>query len=322
MTHDRSYFSNLYEIAKNLNREFSLPSALRNALENTVKLLDLETGWIWLVEQDLRSVYLAASFNLPPALSKRPERLSGWCYCIEKYLSQENMEGSNISEIKCTRLKDIQTGTRDLKYHATIPISMAGEKIGILNLLSKESRQLTESELALVNTISELIAIAVQRTRSHNFGHLHGQSTMKDMGDVLNRAFGSRLYDLRDDLMKTKDLAKKENQDHIENRLDQSITDIDNITDRLSTIVKDSLSDANVQIKPLKFNYPTSPLTSRELEVLGLVKKGLTNKQAAEQLYISERTIKFHVSSILSKLYAKTRSEAVDIAVKRGLIGL
>src|SRR5437868_7740887 len=96
---DKQYFSHLYEIASNLNREFSLPSALKVALEKTVRLLNLETGWIWLVQPDVKSVYLAASYNLPPALAEHPERLSGWCFCIEKYLSNDIEKGMNISEI-------------------------------------------------------------------------------------------------------------------------------------------------------------------------------------------------------------------------------
>ena len=107
---DKEYFSHLYEIASHLNREFSLHSALRKALEKTVELLDLETGWIWLVQEDVKSVYLAASYNLPPALSNHPERLSGWCYCIKEYLSNDIVKARNISEIACTRLKDLKSG--------------------------------------------------------------------------------------------------------------------------------------------------------------------------------------------------------------------
>ena len=44
------------------------------------------------------------------------------------------------------------------------------------------------------------------------------------------------------------------------------------------------------------FHYPWLHLTARELEVLGLVKKGYTNRQIAAHLFISERTIKFHMS--------------------------
>jgi hypothetical protein len=104
---DKEYFSHLYEIASHLNKEFSLHSALRKSLEKTVELLKLETGWIWLVQGDVKSVYLAASYNLPPALSDHPERLSGWCFCIHKYLSDDIATATNISEITCSRLKDI-----------------------------------------------------------------------------------------------------------------------------------------------------------------------------------------------------------------------
>jgi len=62
------------------------------------------------------------------------------------------------------------------------------------------------------------------------------------------------------------------------------------------------------------------PLTDRELRVLNLLADGLSNPQIARVLSISRNTVKFHVSSIISKLGAASRTEAVTIGVKHGLI--
>ncbi|HEV7664704.1 MAG TPA: response regulator transcription factor [Chloroflexota bacterium] len=62
------------------------------------------------------------------------------------------------------------------------------------------------------------------------------------------------------------------------------------------------------------------PLTARELQVLQLVAQGLPNKGIARQLGISENTAKFHVASLTGKLGASSRTEAVTLAARRGLI--
>lgn len=65
---------------------------------------------------------------------------------------------------------------------------------------------------------------------------------------------------------------------------------------------------------------PTQPLTRREVEVLGMLAEGLANKNIAARLGISEHTVKTHVASILTKLDAFSRAEAVAIGARQGLI--
>lgn len=71
-----------------------------------------------------------------------------------------------------------------------------------------------------------------------------------------------------------------------------------------------------------QLQQPYEALTERELEVLALLAQGMPNKEIAAHLVISERTAKFHVSSIMGKLGATNRTEAVALAAQKGLITL
>jgi DNA-binding NarL/FixJ family response regulator len=64
------------------------------------------------------------------------------------------------------------------------------------------------------------------------------------------------------------------------------------------------------------------PLTARELDVLELMAEGLPNKAIATRLGISDQTVKFHVAAICSKFGAANRTEAVRLAIRRGLIAI
>jgi len=70
-------------------------------------------------------------------------------------------------------------------------------------------------------------------------------------------------------------------------------------------------------------NQPPAPgldLTERELEVLALMVEGLNNTQIAGRLTVSSSTIKSHVSNILSKLGVASRTEAVTLALRKGIV--
>jgi two-component system, NarL family, response regulator YdfI len=78
-----------------------------------------------------------------------------------------------------------------------------------------------------------------------------------------------------------------------------------------------NLNPAWMQILPAE---PTEALTQREIEVLQMLALGLGNKAIASRLFISEHTVKFHISSIFAKLKATSRTEAVTLGLRQGLI--
>lgn len=85
----------------------------------------------------------------------------------------------------------------------------------------------------------------------------------------------------------------------------------------LSSLLAGQSLSSSVELEPL-----IEMLTEREAEVLQLLAQGLANKQIAASLGISENTVKFHVSAIFAKLGATSRTEAVRIGIRRGLVVL
>lgn len=84
----------------------------------------------------------------------------------------------------------------------------------------------------------------------------------------------------------------------------------------------DRLLAGRVAVTALPAEGGDEPLTSREHEVLDLLGQGLSNKQIARRLAISEHTVKFHVSALYAKLGATSRTDAVSRGARRGLITL
>src|SRR5512139_31612 len=84
--------------------------------------------------------------------------------------------------------------------------------------------------------------------------------------------------------------------------------------------VDERVAESVLRPRPTPAEALVEPLTARELEVVQLLAEGLTNRRIGERLGISEHTAKFHVNSILGKLGASSRSEAVAQAARLGLV--
>jgi DNA-binding NarL/FixJ family response regulator len=78
-------------------------------------------------------------------------------------------------------------------------------------------------------------------------------------------------------------------------------------------------SDMNGIAIAYHFDMPVD-LTEREDEILRLLAEGLTNKQIANQLHITVRTVKYHLDNLYSKLAVSSRTEAAIYALRRGIV--
>ena len=155
----------LNEVAQALNRQIDLEKALGTALLKVAELLELNTGWVWLLHQASGEPYLAASQNLPPALGKYPNRMTGTCYCLDTFRAGDMEGAANVNVVACSRLKWLEDGTLGLKYHASIPLYAHGTRLGVLNVASTDWRQLTDDELRILYIIGDMLSIAVERAR-------------------------------------------------------------------------------------------------------------------------------------------------------------
>ncbi|MCB8942734.1 MAG: GAF domain-containing sensor histidine kinase [Ardenticatenaceae bacterium] len=162
----RNYeLSVLNEIAQALNGSVDLDQALHTALAQVVKLLDLHTGWVWLLDEDTGHSYLAAAQNLPPVLAQNPRKMEGNCYCLRTYRAGDLDGAANVNVVTCSRLEGLVDGTDGLQYHSSIPLYAHGRKLGVMNVASTDWRELSPEDLQLLYTVGDMISIAIERAR-------------------------------------------------------------------------------------------------------------------------------------------------------------
>src|SRR5215472_1555032 len=155
----------LNSIAQALNASVEMDQALEAVLAQVAALLGLQTGWIWLLDEETGQSYLAAAQNLPPGLTEDPSRMSGSCYCLDTFRMGDLNGAANVNVVKCSRLSGLVDGTGGLRYHASIPLYAQGKKLGVLNVASTDWRKLSQDNLRLLYTVGDLVGIAIERGR-------------------------------------------------------------------------------------------------------------------------------------------------------------
>lgn len=173
----RSYeLSVLNDVARTLNASVDLPTLLERALERVAELLGLATGWVLLLDETSGEPYLAAAQNLPLGLIREPQRMAGWCYCLESFCQDELPGAVNVGVVRCSRLRELTLGDRaGLRFHASVPLKVSDggnppgglKRLGMLNVASPEWRELQDHELELLRTVGDVLGVAVERARLH-----------------------------------------------------------------------------------------------------------------------------------------------------------
>src|SRR5919199_5157213 len=94
----------LTALAQALSRPASLAESLDAALATIADALKLETGWVWLLDDDSDEPRLAAARALPPALQGEPDAVRGDCYCLSTFRAGDLRGAANVNVVWCSRL--------------------------------------------------------------------------------------------------------------------------------------------------------------------------------------------------------------------------
>src|SRR5688572_22490114 len=159
----------LTALAHALSGPAALQDSLEAALATVADALGLETGWVWLVDDD-GEARLAAARALPPALREHPDAMRGDCYCLKTFRAGDLRGAANVNVVWCSRLAKaidagMAAGTTGLRCHASVPLAVGERRLGMLNVSSRDWRVLSEDELNLLTTAGALVSLVVERGR-------------------------------------------------------------------------------------------------------------------------------------------------------------
>ena len=255
----------LNSITAALNREVDMTQALNAALVQVAELLELQTGWVWLIHQQTGQSYLAAAQNLPPSLADNPELMEGGCYCLDTYKEGDLKGVANVNVVTCSRLRDLVSGTNGLRYHASIPLyTRTRERLGVFNVASTDWRELSPDDLRLLHTVGDVLSIAIERAL------LFEQSSLVGALDERNR-LAREIHDTLAQGLAAIALRLEAAEIHLDSDSDSSR--VREAVHQALTLAQDNLEEARRSVLDLR----AAPLEGRTLiDALAALKDNLT----------------------------------------------
>jgi sigma-B regulation protein RsbU (phosphoserine phosphatase) len=183
----------LNKIAEILNQAVDVRSALDSALIRLLELMDLKTGWVFLVDPTSQNRWagkgyiLAAHHNLPPAMALDKARpWKGNCDC--QSLCQKGKLTGAYNEVRCSRLLNAPGDRRGLIMHASTPLRSGDQVLGILNVAGPDWTHFSAEALALLSNVGSQMGITLERARLFDLvqeRRVHEQAALLDLSNRL-----------------------------------------------------------------------------------------------------------------------------------------
>jgi two-component system NarL family sensor kinase len=135
-------------------------------IELVCEILDLKTGWAFLLDPETAEPRLVAQVNLPPAFDVEPERWEGMCLCTQALIEGSESDPDNIGVVRCSRLWRLEPAESEgLRFHASVPLYSRGVQMGILNFAAEHWGALSGQELRLLGIVAGQLAVVIDRER-------------------------------------------------------------------------------------------------------------------------------------------------------------
>lgn len=150
-----------------VSSQADLTEILREALEQCSRLLGLDAGWIYLLDEGTQEPSLAASREMPPMFEAQPERWQGLCGCIHAlYRNDETPFEPRPELYTCSRMQGVTDDNPGaLQYHVCIPLLLRGEPVGIVNVARADWRPVSPVVAETLFELAKLLTLAVERDR-------------------------------------------------------------------------------------------------------------------------------------------------------------